>query len=274
MTEEENQERLRGLKEELLNSLKKEYGNIPVTTLESLTKEIKLIPSVRSGHEEKRDTTNYCELSPTKLNEYDELLVQERELGPANSRLVEKYSLVYGDLLVSYRGYRNILIGRFAKKECNRPAVAAVSNILIRFEEETSESLSLLVHKYLTDGPAQHYLRSGAVNPDDGRDRFHRRYLLSKEYLANIPIPDFRVLMQENPIDKLYYTQKDLLATIMHLYSTISKMRTNIMKKDESLLQVYLKNNSALPETLHQNKKLLEQLKLLEKQAERLLDES
>jgi len=274
MTEEEKQERLKGLKEELLDSLKKEYGNIPVTTLESLTKEIKVIPSVRSGNTEKRDTTNYYELSPTKRNKYNELLLQDRELGPANSRLVEKYALQYGDLLVSYRGCRSITIGRFAKKETPKPAVGAVSNILIRFEEKESESLSLLVHKYLTDGPAQRYLRFGATNPDHGRDRFNRRYLLSKEYLADIPIPDFRVLIQENPIDKLYYTQKDLLTTIMHLYSTISKIRTNIMKTDESLLQIYLKNNSALPKTVFKNRELLEQLILLEEQTKKVLEES
>jgi len=274
MVEAEKQERLRSLKEELIVSLKKEYGNIPVTTLESLAKEIKVIPSVRSGNLENRDTTNYYELSPTKRNKYNELLVQERELGLANSRLIEKYALQYGDLLVSYRGYRSITIGRFAKKEIPKPAVSAVSNILIRFEEEESESLSLLVHKYLTDGLAQRYFRFGATNPDHGRDRFHRRYLLSKEYLADIPIPDFRVLVQENPIDKLYYMQKDLLATITNLNSIMCEIDKNIINNYRQLLQIYLKNNNALPELSQNDSKLLEQLRDLEKQAKRLLDKS
>lgn len=275
MTDEEKQERLISLKQKLITALEKEYGDIPLVTLHELTEEIKVVPNVRSGKKERRDTTNYYELSPTKLNKYDELLIQKRELGPANSQTVKKYSLRDGDLLVSYRGYRKIPVGRFVKKECDKPAVAAVSNILIRFEEKENDSLSLLVHKYLTDEPAQHYLSSGALNPDDEKkEHTHKRFLINKVFLAELPIPDFRALIQWNSIERLYYTQKDLLATVMQLDSNITKIRANILQGDASLLQVYLKNNSAVPELLYKNSELLEQLKLLKQQSEKLLKES
>lgn len=274
MTDEEKQERLIILKQELI-TLQKKYGDIPLVTLHELTEEIKVVPNVRSGKKERRNTTDYYELSPTKLNKYDELLIQKKELGPANSQIVKKYSLRDGDLLVSYRGYRKISVGRFVKKECDKPAVAAVSNILIRFEEKENESLSLLVHKYLTDEPAQHYLQLGAVNPnDEKKEHTHKRFLINKAFLAELPIPDFRILTQKNPVDRLYYTQKDLLAAVMQLDSDITKIRADILQGDASLLQVYLKDNSTVPELLYKNSELLEQLKLLRQQSKKLLKES
>lgn len=271
----EQKERFENLRHDFTATIKDVYGDLPIVLLHELTREIKVLPSVRSGNKEQRDTTQYYELSPTKLNRYDELLIQEKELAPASSQTIKKYSLHYGDLLVSYRGYRKIPVGRFAQKQCAKPAVAAVSNILIRFNKEESDSLSLLVHKYLTDAPAQHYLQSGAVNPDDKKEvSSHKRSLLSKAFLSDMPIPDFRLLIQENSIEKLYYTQKELLSTVMQLDSDSTKLHDNILQSDASLLQVYLTNNSTVPQLLQKKSELLEELKRLEQQSKKLLKRS
>ena len=263
-------ERMEFAKKKLLTSLEKEYGDIHLTTLESLAKEIKVIPSVRSGNAEKRDSCNYYELSPTWLNEYNELLVQERELGPANSRLIEKYALQYGDLLVSYRGFRGIAVGRFAAKECDKPAVGAVSNFRIRFSKEESEPLSLAVLSFLTSPLAQCYLKTRLDTTEPMYSASPKRYTLSKEFLCAMPIPDFRKFTPQVPLDAIYYTHKDLLHSAEELYKDMQNIYRNINNRDDDLLTLYLHKNHRLNQLLQESKEEIEKIKYLKQNIEKL----
>ena len=259
-------------KEQLLASLKKEYGDIPLTALESLATEIKVIPSVRSGNIEKRDTTNYYELSPIHLNKYNELLIQERELGLANSRLVQKYSLQYGDLLVSYRGFREIAVGRFAAKECDKPAVGAVSNFRIRFSKEESEPLSLAVLSFLTSSLAQRYLRTRLDSLKPITSPSQKRYTLSKKFLCAMPIPDFRKLMKNNTLDSLYYKYKEKLALTKELFLMAKSLYHQTDDENNTLIATYLQKNEQLPEIATHEATQIKQLKVLQNQIEMFLD--
>ncbi len=268
----EKKKRMESAKDKLLVSLKKEYGAIPVTTLEALTEEIKVIPSVRSGNKEKRDTSNYYELSPTKLNEYNELLVQDKELGLANSRLVEKYALQYGDLLVSYRGFREIAVGRFAAKECDKPAVGAVSNFRIRFSQEDSEALSMAVLSFLTSSLAQRYLRTRLDSLEPISSPNKKRYTLSKEFLCAIPIPDFRSITKEYPLDSLYYRYREKLALTKELSLMMQSLYHQADDDNDALIATYLQKNEQLPEITTQEATQIKQLEMLQKQIEMFLD--
>ena len=265
-------ERMQKAKEQLLASLKKEYDDIPLTALESLAKEIKVIPSVRSGNIEKRDTSDYYELSPIHLNKYNELLIQERELGLANSRVVEKYALQYGDLLVSYRGFREIAVGRFAAKECDKPAVGAVSNFRIRFKPEESEPLSLAVLSFLTSSLAQRYLRTRLDSLEPISSPNKKRYTLSKEFLCAMPIPDFRSITKEYPLDSLYYRYREKLALTKELSLMMQSLYHQTDDDNDALIATYLQKNEQLPEIATQEATQIKQLEMLQKQIEMFLD--
>lgn len=256
---------LEAAKKRLLAGLRKEYGDIPLVTLSDLARDVKVIPSVRSGDEALRNNNDYYEVSPTRLNHYDELLIEDKELGLANNRLLNKYKLSHGDLIVSYRGYRQVLIGRYITANSLKPVVAAVSNIRISFSKEESESFSLLVQQYLTSSLAQSYLRARTHHTQKATP--NRRYTLNRSYLAAIPIPDFREILKENSLDPLYYIHKDIVASTQELKLMMDTLNERAQEENEKILSTFFHENHSLSQQHQHQVTQLQQLKLLQKQA-------
>ena len=99
-----------------LQELKRSFGDIEITTLSELVKNISLSPSVRSGDVNELDTSlKYYEVGLRDIDDMGVVTIEyckNKKLGPGNRYLIHKYALKENDLLLPYRASRHIKVAR------------------------------------------------------------------------------------------------------------------------------------------------------------------
>ena len=248
----------------LLEALAKDFKGIPLTTLDTLVKNISLAPSVRSGPEEKLDpNVKYYEVGLRDINAERVITLEhckKKNLGPANPYLVQKYALHENDLLLPYRASTDLTIARVGS---HYPAAVVTNASVIRIEmkEDTTTELAILIQAYLSIS----YVKK-AILPKElfSRERRYGRYLISLKKLCALPIPKFtNAMVEDKGFSMLYQRRLQLTHTLLTIRSSSTRLLYSFNKDEIETIKLYLHDKNDLPAINEKETYLLEKLDAL-----------
>jgi len=250
--------------EGLLEVLAKDFKGIPLTTLDTLVKNISLAPSVRSGPKEKLDpNVKYYEVGLRDINAERVITLEhckKKNLGPANPYLVQKYALHENDLLLPYRASTDLTIARVGS---HYPAAVVTNASVIRIEmkEDTTTELAILIQAYLSIS----YVKK-AILPKEifSRERRYGRYLISIKTLCALPIPTFtNVMVKDKEFGALYQRRLHLNYMLRVIRGKSMQLLQSFDKDEIETIKLYLHDKNDLPAINEKETYLLKKLDAL-----------
>lgn len=250
--------------EAFLQKMKQSFGDMEITTLKELVKNISLSPSVRSGDKNKLDPhINYYEVGLRDIDDQSLITIEQcknKKLGPANPYLIEKYALKENDLLLPYRASRTLKVARVGNGY-PAPLVTNASVIRIEMYEGTSKDLALLIQAYLSIHYVQMYILPARNRPPEPPTS---RELISTKRLADLPIPKFTNELVENKNFSDFYLQRlEIENKLLDLVRNSKYLLSCIAKDEEETINLFLHHKEKLPELQRNESNILGKLKEL-----------
>ncbi len=240
------------------------FPNIEISTLDTLVKNISLSPSVRTGDIDKLDPlAEYYEVGLRDIN--DEGLVtieysKDKDLGPANNYLIEKYALKENDLLIPYRTSRDYKVARVGN---NYPAPLVTNASVIRIEmyEDTPKDIAILIQTYLlTRLVKQYIIPKELYHPG----KQYARHLISTKKLAQLPIPKFtNDMLHDNSYEALFKNKKILESRGRQLVDKSRNLLHCVDRRSEELLKLYLYDKQKITPILEKEETVLQKIEEL-----------
>jgi len=226
--------------------LQKIFPSLKLTSLDTLTSKIALVPQIRIGNS--LDYTDYEEVSLLNSQSENGVLIpsnSQKPSLPADSQLVYKHALKRGDLLLSYRARNHIKVLR-VKETPKRAMVGNTATVRIEFHNyAVNTTLPLLIQSYLQLDRVQEYLINKAI--ENKKSNNTSRFLISPRILRDLPTPQFNInsdgefeeiMMRRTHLSTL---SGDILQQMKELYTQSNK-----------LLQLSLPSYSNNPKKLKQ----------------------
>lgn len=237
------------------------FPDIEITTLDKLVKNISLSPSVRTGEADKLDpSTKYYEVGLRDINEEGLVsieLCKDKQLGAANTYLVEKYALKENDLLIPYRASRDYKVSRVGSTY-PAPLVTNASVIRIEMHKDSPKDIAILIQTYLLAWFVKQYILPKELYSPK---REYSRHLISTKRLAQLPIPNFTTdMISDGNYEALFKNKKLLESKGRELINRSSNIFHCVDKESEQLLKLFLYDKEEIAPILAKEEILLEKM--------------
>ena len=237
------------------------FPDIEITTLDKLVKNISLSPSVRTGEADKLDpSVKYYEVGLRDINEEGLVsieLCKDKQLGAANTYLVEKYALKENDLLIPYRASRDYKVSRVGSNY-PAPLVTNASVIRIEMHKNSPKDIAILIQTYLLAWFVKQYILPKELYSPK---REYSRHLISTKRLAQLPIPNFTTdMISDGNYEALFKNKKLLESKGRELINRSSNIFHCVDKESEQLLKLFLYDKEEIAPILAKEEILLEKM--------------
>lgn len=216
-------------KDQLIEKLKSEFGdNAEITTLGAIASKIAVVSKVRIG--EKREVTDYYEVSLNNIDEYGNIFIPDDATfpEPASKRAIRSQSLNHGDLLLNQRSLK-IKVGFVSddyKCPCRYKVPIVGNNSMIRIQFGYNDiDISRFVQLYLQMPYVKEYLDA---LPSTSKSN---RKIISSAQLSELPIP--RYIKNSNQLIELQ--------TILKTKTVLLKQAKLIRDAADRLIKKYEK---------------------------------
>ena len=240
------------------------FPGIEITTLNTLVKNISLSPSVRTGAAEKLDSlAQYYEVGLRDIDAEGLVSIQHsknKQLGAANTYLIQKYALKENDLLVPYRASRDYKVSRVGK-DYPAPLVTNASVIRIEMYEDAPKDIAILIQTYLLAWFVKQYI----IPKDVYRpQKQYARHLISTKKLAQLPIPKFTSdMLSDNNYEALFKNKKLLESKGRELTNRSRNILNCVDRKSEELLKLFLYDKQKIAPILEDEENILQKIQKL-----------